>query len=190
MNQEAFWAAVESFDADTLLRMPRTALSERFGAEFADMKDYPHDVGKPAVAQPKAGRTVFYGHAKVSERAARRRLGQIGLGGESLERICFYIREHDAFISHKLPEELRGVTNPYLRPITAAEVAETVRCMQERARQGGWSPTRETVLRLLRLCLADAAAQSETAVQNGVVVDTRERKIARLEAVRRLLSER
>ena len=230
MNQEAFWAAVESFDADTLLRMPRTALSERFGAEFADMKDYPqnnphhcydllehtlrtaaaldlgglsaqdarelliaalyHDVGKPAVAQPKAGRTVFYGHAKVSERAARRRLGQIGLGGESLERICFYIREHDAFISHKLPEELRGVTNPYLRQITAAEVAETVRCMQERARQGGWSPTRETVLRLLRLCLADAAAQSETAVQNGVVVDTRERKIARLEAVRRLLSER
>ena len=35
MNQEAFWAAVESFDADTLLRMPRTALSERFGTEFA-----------------------------------------------------------------------------------------------------------------------------------------------------------
>ena len=228
MNQEAFWAAVESFDADTLLRMPRAALSERFGTEFADMKDYPqnnphhcydllehtlrtaaaldlgglsaqdarelliaalyHDVGKPAVAQPKAGRTVFYGHAKVSERVARRRLGQIGLGGECLERICFSIREHDAFISHKLPEELGETADPNLRPITAETILQTARRMERDARRRGFTPTRETFAALLRLCLADAAAQSGTVVRDGAVVDTRERKIARLEAVRRLLT--
>ena len=189
MNQEAFWAAVESFDADTLLRMPRTALSERFGTEFADMKDYPqnnphhcydllehtlrtaaaldmtglsaqdarelliaalyHDVGKPAVAQPKAGRTVFYGHAKVSERVARRRLGQIGLGGECLERICFSIREHDAFISHKLPEELGETADPNLRPITAETILQTAAAWSA-MRAAAALPRREK--RLRRFC--------------------------------------
>ena len=58
-----------------------------------------HDVGKPAVAFEKDGRTVFYNHAVKSRELAQSELVKHELGECSLDRILFYIEHHDDFIS-------------------------------------------------------------------------------------------
>lgn len=82
-----------------------------------------HDIGKPYVAQEKQGRLVFYGHAAKSAEITIKILKNLGYSDQEVNRICFYIRHHDDFISWALPTESYDHENPYLVEITTENVA-------------------------------------------------------------------
>lgn len=142
-----------------------------------------HDVGKPDVAAEKQGRLVFYGHAEQSARIAERTLDSLGYSGEEKARILFYIRNHDMFISFAVEEEMqrreRGKT---------VINTETVRRALRRANAEEECP-REILdfIMLLRLSDADAEAQSEEVFMNGVLTDTKERKLMRVDRIRTMM---
>lgn len=143
-----------------------------------------HDIGKPYVAQEKQGRLVFYGHAQKSAEIARPLLHSLGYTGSQTDNICFYISHHDDFISWVLPAELYDRENPYLIEITVDNVASHI----EKVAVGNESlpsiKSYELWSDLLLLCQADASAQKELVYRDGVLVDSREHKLKKVESIR------
>lgn len=143
-----------------------------------------HDIGKPAVAFEKNGRTVFYNHAIKSRKIAETQLGKHNLEEYSLGRILFYIEHHDDFISFKLKADVKDNKNPFVRPITLETVYKKILETQEDCRNRAcYVPMIRDYLRLMRLCIADAKAQNSKVVQDGLLIDSFERKLARLNAI-------
>lgn len=142
-----------------------------------------HDIGKPYVAQEKQGRLVFYGHAQKSSEIARQLLYSLGYTRLQTDRICFYISHHDDFISWVLPTEPYDRKNPYLIEISVDNVAFHI----EKVATGNASLTNiksyELWSDLLLLCRADASAQAEYVYRDGVLIDSREHKIKKVEAI-------
>lgn len=87
-----------------------------------------HDIGKPAVAKinSKTGQQVFYGHAQKSEDIATKLLAKIGYNQEEIDKINFYIKHHDDFISYKsnVPDYMQ--THEFIREINDMTVAEKI----------------------------------------------------------------
>lgn len=148
-----------------------------------------HDIGKPYVAQEKQGRLVFHGHAQKSAEIARRLLYSLGYTGPQIDRICFYISHHDDFISWVLPEEPYNHENPYLIEITAHNVASHI----EREAAGNQSLPDIQLYKmwsdLLLLCRADASAQAELVYRDGMLIDSREHKLRKIESICTALQE-
>ncbi len=143
-----------------------------------------HDIGKPYVAQEKQGRLVFYGHAQKSAEIARPLLHSLGYTRLQTDHICFYIIHHDDFISWVLPAELYDRENPYLIEINVDNVATHI----EKVAAGNESlpniKSYELWSDLLLLCQADASAQAEFVYRDGVLVDSREHKLKKVDAIR------
>ena len=147
-----------------------------------------HDVGKPKVAFEKNGKTVFYNHAIESRRIADRELRKFDLDDVVLNRILFYIEYHDAFISFKLPSEIKDKSSPFIIPIEKQTVSNKINSIQkECAEKGHYIPTHKEFIVLLRLCLADVGAQSNEVFQNGILIDSKNMKVERLETIRKLI---
>lgn len=147
-----------------------------------------HDIGKPNVAFEKEGRTVFYNHARESKKIAESILQHIGFEGVELDRICFFIQRHDDFISFKLKTEVEEDSNPFIKPITIKSVYQKMRATQNECKDNKqYVPSFYDFKLLLRLCLADAKAQSPQVIQNGVLVDSFELKAAKLQAITRII---
>lgn len=148
-----------------------------------------HDIGKPYVAQEKQGRLVFYGHAQKSAEIARLLLHSLGYTTSQTDHICFYISHHDDFISWVLPTESYDRENPYLIEITVDNVASHI----EKVAAGNESlPNIKSYkfwLDLLLLCQADASAQAEFVYRDGVLVDSREHKLKKVDSIRTALEE-
>lgn len=148
-----------------------------------------HDIGKPYVAQEKQGRLVFYGHAQKSAEIARQLLYRLGYTRLQTDRICFYISHHDDFISWVLPAEPYDRENPYLIEITADNVASHI----EKVTTGNESLTNiksyELWFDLLLLCRADASAQAKYVYRDGVIIDSREHKLKKVNAINIALKE-
>lgn len=143
-----------------------------------------HDVGKPLVAFEKNGRTVFYNHSTKSREIAEQELAKHNLGHCSLGRILFYIEHHDDFISFKLKNTIKESKNPFVFPITIESVYGKIISTQDFCRKNGfYVPTIDDYLLLMRLCIADAKAQSKEVFQDGVLVDSLEQKLARLNTI-------
>ena len=146
-----------------------------------------HDIGKPYVAQEKQGRLVFYGHAQKSAEIARQLLYSLGYTRLQTDHICFYISHHDDFISWVLPSEPYDHENPYLIEITVDNVASHI----EKEAAGNKSlPNIQSYKMwsdLLVLCRADASAQTEFVYRDGVLVDSREHKLKKVESIRTAL---
>ena len=140
-----------------------------------------HDIGKPSVAAEKEGRLVFYGHAKKSAEIAEPLLFRIGYNTDDIKTICFFIRHHDDFISWVFPEEEYDHNNPYLVEVSYENLLRHIESVRKKAelpeKQYTWGLWRE----LLLLCWADASAQAELVYMNGVQVDSRERKINKID---------
>lgn len=152
----------------------------RFAAFF-------HDVGKPFVATPKHGRTVFYGHANKSAEIAHQVLRQIGYAPHEIERICFFIKHHDDFISWMLPFESYDRSNPYLIEISPTNlkthILETIKkygCFEKNEIHRVWSE-------LLLLCRADVLAQSEKVYQDGRMIDSMVHKLNKIKSIEKIL---
>lgn len=146
-----------------------------------------HDIGKPYVAIPKQGRTVFYGHAIKSAEIAQLVLNRIGYAEKEVERSCFFIRHHDDFISWVLPSETYDRTNPYLLEISPSNLKAHITgatkeyaCFETNDIHQIWS-------NLLCLCRADAMAQAEQVYRGKISIDSRSHKLKRIEAIEKVL---
>ena len=143
-----------------------------------------HDIGKPYVAQEKQGRLVFYGHAQKSSEIARPLLRSLGYTRLQTDHICFYISHHDDFISWVLPAESYDHENPYLIEITVDNVATHIRKVAAGNESLPNIESYELWSDLLLLCQADASAQTEFVYRDGALVDSREHKLKKVDAIR------
>lgn len=146
-----------------------------------------HDLGKPYVAQEKQGRLVFYGHAQKSSEIARPLLHSLGYTRSQTDHICFYISHHDDFISWVLPAELYDRENPYLIEITVDNVATHIKKVAAGNESLPNIKSYELWSDLLLLCQADASAQTEFVYRDGVLVDSREHKLKKVDSIRTAL---
>lgn len=171
----------------TLVAIDCDGLSENEAKELKLAALY-HDIGKPKVAFEKNGKTVFYNHAIESRKIANKELRKFNLDENVLSRILFYIEYHDAFISFKLPSEIKDKNNPFIIPIEKETVNSKIISIQKAcAAKGIYVPTYKDFLLLLRLCLADIEAQSNEVFQNGILIDSKKMKVERLETIRKLI---
>ena len=141
-----------------------------------------HDIGKPYVATKKNGRTVFYGHANKSVEITKPILRGLGYDQSEIERICFFIKHHDDFISWVLPTESYDRSNPYLVEISIANlqfhISETMKGLD-------FAPSEicELWRELLCLCRADALSQADIVWRDGKLIDSKNRKLERIAAI-------
>lgn len=147
-----------------------------------------HDIGKTVVAKEKEERLVFYGHAKESAKIAKRILFDLKYKESEIEIICFYIEHHDDFISWVLPTESYDKENPYLVEITAENIKNHINYESNAFGVAAYKDKYIIWSNLLLLCEADAAAQSEFVYQNGVMVSSRNQKMYRCFAIRKIVS--
>ena len=149
-----------------------------------------HDVGKPSVVKQKNDRSVYYGHAAKSAEISKPILVQMGFDLQEIKRILFYIKHHDDFISFKLNDEMPPKKNPYIKQISSSEVKKQVsqtitKCKMNRE----YVPAKVDYINLLSLCCADASAQSETVVVNGIDIDGRDIKIKRMKTIQAIIEK-
>ena len=143
-----------------------------------------HDIGKPNVAFMKGETQHFYGHAVKSAEIAYPILLELGYSESESKRLCFFIKHHDDFIGFRPEDEFKGNLTPYNQPTNVKTVKALIECKIEEAKElDEYVPSIEDYSILMHLCFADASAQSEITIQNGEVVDGRQRKIDRLKNV-------
>lgn len=142
-----------------------------------------HDIGKPSVAMEKQGRLVFYGHAQKSAEIASPILKEMGYSDAEVREICFYIKHHDDFISWVLPEEEYNHENKYLVPITKENMQKHIEKVLKKIDVDDFQPNKQCWENLLELCYADASAQAELVIQNGMVVDSKQHKLRKVAAL-------
>ena len=149
-----------------------------------------HDVGKPQVAMNKGDKTVFYNHAKKSAEMSDAILGALDYKPEEIAQIKFFIEHHDDFINFKKDDEEWNRNNRFLRGINLQTVARKIQETKEDISiYGGYNPSKKDYQLLLRLCKADANAQSRIVREYGKVTDSRANKIGRLSQVEDLVPE-
>ena len=137
-----------------------------------------HDIGKPEVATEKEGKTVFYGHAEKSAEIALPILLKLGYTEEEAEYICFFIRQHDVFITFKMGE------------FTSKSVAKKLRKVRKTAQEEGtYIPSKNDFVELLKLCRADTSAQAEVVIENGVQVSSKKEKLKKFDLIEQFLNE-
>ncbi len=143
-----------------------------------------HDIGKPAVAFQKNDRLVFYGHAAKSSEIAFDLLSEIGLKQQEIKRVCFFIKHHDDFISFKREDEFVDDGNPHINLISRDNIISKVKNIREKsAEYHEYIPDMEDFKLLISLCKADVAAQKDVVLQGESIVDSKENKIKRFEAI-------
>lgn len=142
-----------------------------------------HDIGKPLVAMEKQGRLVFYGHAQKSAEVAYPILKEMGYSDTEIKEICFYIKHHDDFISWVLPEEEYNRENKYLVPITKENMQNHTEKVLNKSNVDDFQPDKQSWENLLELCYADASAQAELVIQNGMIVDSKQHKLRKVAAL-------
>lgn len=143
-----------------------------------------HDIGKPYVAQEKAGRLVFYGHALKSSEIASSLLGNMGYSDEEIGNICFYIKHHDDFISWVMIGEEYDHRNKYLIEINQENIMRHIRKVSEAEKSGN---DIERWKYLLELCRADAMAQADEVWQQGKLIDTKRHKLEKISAIMKIM---
>lgn len=149
-----------------------------------------HDIGKPEVAMVKGDKTVFYNHAKKSAETSRAVLGALGYEPKEIAQIQFYIEHHDDFINFKREDEDWNRKNRFLRGISLETVARKIQETKEDiAINRGYNPTKKDYQLLLKLCKADANAQSRIVREFGRITDSRANKVSRLSQVEELVPQ-
>ena len=87
-----------------------------------------HDIGKPNVSKynEQTGQQVFHGHANESIKIAEPILIALGYDLEEINKILFYIKHHDDFISYKNNLEVFQKNHIFLREINVNSIAEKI----------------------------------------------------------------
>lgn len=142
-----------------------------------------HDIGKLYVAQDKNGRRVFYGHTQKSAEIARKLLCKLGYSFSEIDYICFYISYHNDFISWVLPSDRYDHNNPFLIEITEKNVKAHI---EEVGRINNPSVDVNSIelwTNILLLCSADISAQADIVYKDGIVIDSKEHKQSKINAI-------
>ena len=149
-----------------------------------------HDIGKPSVAFEKKGNLVFYGHPDRSVEIAEPVLKAFGYDDDDSREILFYIKNHDMFISWVFPNEPYNKKNPYLIPIVKKNLNKIIE-KTELKDEKLFSIKKRRVLwqNLLKLCEADAMAQSEIVIQNGRKIGGRSEKLKKIHSLQMLIDK-
>jgi putative nucleotidyltransferase with HDIG domain len=148
-----------------------------------------HDIGKPQAAFQKQDRLVFYGHAKKSAKIARPILKELGYTPQEVEELCFYIGHHDDFISWILPEEKANPKYKTLPVISKENLQRFIEKNTKKMSGEAFVPTLQTWHNLLDLAEADASAQADEVYRNGELIDSKEHKLKKVQALRSALNE-
>lgn len=147
-----------------------------------------HDIGKPETAFDKNGRTVFYEHAKKSAEIALSLLPKMKVPSNQMLHIIFFIEQHDVFISFKPKNEIFNYGNPYIKEINEYNVKEKIKEIQDKyCKEGKYIPNYNDFYALMYLCKADALSQSDTVVQQGRIIDSRNKKTERLTSIQNII---
>lgn len=143
-----------------------------------------HDIGKPSVAFLKGDRHVFYGHPEKSAEIGQAMLQASGFETAEIQKIRFYIANHDMFISFRLSADMPRRPTPYVKEINRDNVLAAIEAIREKvAASGGFVPSAADFDKLMRLCDADAQAQAERVVYHGQVIDSRTKKTRRIKFI-------
>lgn len=142
-----------------------------------------HDIGKPYVAMKKQNRLVFYGHACKSAEIAASLLKKLHYTDNEISEICFYIKHHDDFISWVLAEENSIDKNKYFIKITSENLVKHIHKVTNSLKENDFRPTVNHWNNLLKLCLADVSAQSDLVIQDDKIIDTKERKLRKIDSL-------
>ena len=137
-----------------------------------------HDIGKPSVAQlnEKTWQTQFIGHAKESAILAEEILANLGYSKNEINELSFLIKCHDDFINISKIED-----------VTPNRVAKVFASINKKTEE--YPPKLSDMKKLIALCEADAMAQNDVIMKNGEIFDTKQNRIARLEAINQVLEE-
>ncbi len=137
-----------------------------------------HDIGKPSVAQlnEKTGQTQFIGHAKESASMANEILLKLGYSMEEIRELNFLIQCHDDFINISK-----------ISDVTPDRIAKIIASMNKKLEN--YKPKISDIKKLMVLCRADAMAQNDVIMKNGEVADTKQDRVARLDAIEQVLEE-
>lgn len=147
-----------------------------------------HDIGKPLTAMDKGDRHVFYGHPEKSWEVAKPLLLEIGFHEDDVRKIGFFIAFHDAFISFKSDDEMPTKPNPSIKAINRQNVDALIASVrQKQAEKGEYVPSLTDFYYLMLLCIADAKSQAEQTISHGKLIDTRERKTARMTEIQNIV---
>ena len=144
-----------------------------------------HDLGKPVVVKEKQGRLVFYGHADMSAKLVKPMLLQMGYSKAEVLDIIFLIGHHDDFISYVLADKYLPGKGKTL--ITAESVKKYYAALRRKYAYISTAHLWELLEELLALMTADCKAQSEYVYMQGVLVDSREEKVKRLEKIKKYI---
>ena len=144
-----------------------------------------HDIAKPQVAFEKNGRLVFYGHAHKSADMAEGLLINLGFDTEEISLICFFIKHHDDFISYELPDEVRNKNNNSLAEITKERILKHIRAKSNNELN---YPQKNIWNDLMLLCLADASSQAEEVYMNGILTDSKQHKLRKMEKIQDIIN--
>ena len=129
-------------------------------------------------------------HAKKSAEMSDAILGALDYKPEEIAQIKFFIEHHDDFINFKREDEEWNRKNRFLRGINPQNVARKIQETKEDISiYGGYNPNKKDYQLLLRLCKADANAQSRIVREYGKVTDSRANKISRLSQVEDLVPQ-
>lgn len=87
-----------------------------------------HDIGKPNVSKfnEQTHQQVFHGHANESVIVAEPILKAMGYNANEINKILFYIKHHDDFISYKNNLPIYQKNHIFLREITVNSIAEKI----------------------------------------------------------------
>ena len=149
-----------------------------------------HDIGKPKVAREKDDRIVFYGHAKLSSRIAKKILHELGYNNNEIVLINFYIEHHDDFISFVLPETVEKFKKIHLIEINEKNLQRYITKLYNKHKVMFTTLNfRDVLIDLIKLCQADVKAQAEFVYSNGILVDSISNKLKKMDAILLLINK-
>ena len=86
-----------------------------------------------------------------------------------------------------LPYEKYDKENEFLVEITPENLRKHITKVTEKSVDKSFCPQKRNWQLLLQLCYADASAQAELVIQNGIVVDSKEHKLRKVKALSDIL---
>lgn len=146
-----------------------------------------HDIGKPAMAKTKNGRTTFAGHPKKSAELASPILQKLGYSDAQINRISFFIEHHDDF-KNLTPSAPNAIISKYDKELNIENLSTIIFENEKNILTSGtYLPTLNDYNLLIKLCISDVSAQSRIVIIDGVIVNSRSNKINKLREVEILI---
>lgn len=138
-----------------------------------------HDIGKPNVAKlnPKTNELSFHGHPIESAKIAVPILKNVGYDEEEINKIVFYIKHHDDFMSFRIEK------------VKDSDIEINPENIANRIKNNNEAIDSYEYKTLLTLCRADSNAQSEYVIRNGELIGSREKSIQNINKIEEMFDD-